>query len=240
LFIIAGFLVFVKIIVKFKILYYNYLVSFNLLYMQYLALIGTVAVVHLLGLMSPGPDFFITVKNSLSYSRKTGRWTAIGVGLGIVVHLLYCFAGLAFIISQSILLFNIFKLLGAAYLIFIGIKSLFAKSFKMDIKNVAHKKDISKIKALRSGFLTNVLNPKATLYFLSLFTFVVSPNEPWFMIVALSVLMVVETMLWFYLVATFFTHHKIKNSFDKFNGVFNKVFGGLLVALGIKVALGHK
>lgn len=208
--------------------------------MQYLALIGTVAVVHLLALMSPGPDFFITVKNSLSYSRKTGRWTAVGVGAGIMVHLVYCFAGLALIISQSILLFNTFKLLGAGYLIFLGIKSMFSKSHKLDINNVAHKKDISAFKAVKIGFFTNVLNPKATLFFLSLFTLVVSPNEPWFMMVILSVLMVVETIVWFYLIATFFTHQKIKNSFDKFQGFFNKVFGGLLVVLGIKIALSRK
>ena len=71
--------------------------------MEYLALIGTVTLIHLLAVISPGPDFIVAVKNSLSYSRKTGIWTAVGFALGISVHILYCVAGLALIISQSIL-----------------------------------------------------------------------------------------------------------------------------------------
>ncbi|OGH84988.1 MAG: amino acid transporter [Candidatus Magasanikbacteria bacterium RIFOXYC12_FULL_33_11] len=208
--------------------------------MQYLALVGTVVVVHILALMSPGPDFIMTLKNSITYSRKTGKMTAIGLGLGVGVHLLYCVAGLAIIISKSILLFNTFKLLGAAYLIFIGLKSMFSKSHEIKVNNIEHKQDISVYKAIKIGFFTNVLNPKATLYFLSLFTLVISPGTPWFIMLVLSFIMIVETMLWFSLVAIFFTHKKVKSSFDKFQGVFNKVFGGLLVALGIKVAFGHK
>lgn len=90
--------------------------------MEYLALIGTVTLIHLLGVISPGPDFIICARNSLTYSRKTGIWTAVGFGLGISVHILYCLAGLALIISQSILLFNFIKYLGASYLVYIGIK----------------------------------------------------------------------------------------------------------------------
>lgn len=79
----------------------------------------TVIIIHILGLVSPGPDFVIAVKHSLQYSRATGLWTALGIGLGIIVHVSYCFLGIAFIVSQSILLFNIIKLCGAGYLIFL-------------------------------------------------------------------------------------------------------------------------
>lgn len=96
--------------------------------MENLALIGTVTLVHLLAVMSPGPDFIMVMKNALTYSRKAGIWTAIGIATGISVHVFYSLAGLAFIIAQSILLFNTFKLLGAAYLIYLGIKSFLRES----------------------------------------------------------------------------------------------------------------
>ncbi len=207
--------------------------------MQYLVLIGTVTLVHFLALISPGPDFIMTVRNSLSYSRKIGFWTSFGLCLGISVHIFYSIAGLALIISKSIIIFNFIKFLGAGYLIFIGVKSFFSKSSKIrEIEKI--KNDISKFKALKMGFFTNVLNPKVTLFFLSIFTFVISPDTPWFVILILGVIMVVNTFLWFSFVATIFTHDKIRKGFEKFQGIFNKIFGGLLVAIGLKVALTDK
>lgn len=208
--------------------------------MEYLALIGTVTMIHLLAVILPGPDFIMVVKNSLSYSRKTGIWTAFGLGLGISIHIFYCVAGLAFIISQSILVFNIIKLLGAGYLIYIGVKSIFAKSSKIDIGTTQQKTYTSPLEAIKIGFLTNVLNPKATLFFLSLFTLVISPETPNLILAILSIIMIVNTALWFSLVAIFFTQKRVRNAFDKFQEIFNKVLGGILIGLGVKVALTQK
>lgn len=198
-------------------------------YMENLTLIGTIALVHLLALISPGPDFILAVRNSLAYSRKTGIYTAIGFAIGIAVHIAYSVAGLALIISKSILIFNAIKFLGAGYLIYIGIKSFFSK-----------KSDILPIQALKMGFLTNILNPKATLLFLSLFTFIVKPETPAYVLITASAIMIINTALWFSLVSIFFTQKRVQNIFNKFQGTFNKIFGGLLVALGIKIALTEK
>lgn len=208
--------------------------------MQTLSLIGTVAFIHLLAVMSPGPDFIMTVRNSLTYSRKTGIWTAVGLGLGITVHMVYCMAGLAFIIAQSIVAFNAIKFLGAGYLMFIGIQSIRARSSKIEIHEVAQKPDIAPWAAIKIGFFTNVLNPKATLYFLSLFTFVLSPETPGSLMAVLSVIMVAEMIAWFSLVAMFFTARPVRGIFEKFQGVFHKTLGGILVLLGVKVALSEK
>jgi len=207
--------------------------------MEYLPLIGTVTLIHLLSVMSPGPDLIVAIRNSLVYSRKTGVWTAVGFSLGILIHISYCVAGLALVISQSIILFNIFKFLGAGYLIFIGLKSFFSKSSEIVVEKEEKKKDISALKAVQIGFLTNVLNPKATLYFLSLFTLVISPETPLSVLVILSMIMVLIMGSWFSLVAFFLTQKKVQKTFGKFQKSFNRVFGGLLVSLGIKVALGE-
>ena len=208
--------------------------------MEYLALIGTVIVIHLLAVISPGPDFIMCVRNSLTYSRRTGVWTAVGFGAGIAVHVFYSVAGLALVISKSILLFNIIKFLGAGYLIYIGVKSVLSKSSKIELGEHHKKDDISAISAVKIGFLTNVLNPKATLFFLSLFTLVISPDTPTAIMGIMSTIMIINTMLWFSLVAIFLTQSKIRSVFEKFQDAFNKTLGGLLIALGIKVALADK
>ncbi|MDD4901008.1 MAG: LysE family transporter [Patescibacteria group bacterium] len=208
--------------------------------MEHLALIGTVAGIHLLAAISPGPDFIMCVRNSLAYSRKIGIWTAVGFGAGITVHIFYCLAGLALIISQSVLIFNFIKFVGAGYLIYIGLKSFFSKSSKIELGEQQKKEDITSWSAIKIGFLTNVLNPKATLFFLSLFTLVISPSTPAMVLGIMSAIMIVNTVIWFSLVAIFMTQNKIRSIFEKFQNVFNKTLGGLLVILGVKVALIEK
>lgn len=204
---------------------------------SYSLLIGTVALVHLLAAMSPGPDFIMAVRNSLTYSRKTGIWTAVGFGLGIGVHISYCVAGLAVIISKSILVFSTIKLFGAGYLIYIGLKSFFSKSSHIEIKQEETKEDISSLSAVKMGFLTNVLNPKVTLFFLGLFTLVISPDVPKSVLLVASAIMMINTVLWFSLVALFFTQKRVRSVFERFQNTFSKLFGGLLILLGLKVAL---
>lgn len=79
--------------------------------MHYLPIISVVALAHLLAVMSPGIDFIMITRTSLIYSLRTGMYSAIGLGLGVSVHIFYCLVGIGFIISQSILLFNFIKLL---------------------------------------------------------------------------------------------------------------------------------
>ncbi len=208
--------------------------------MEYLPLIGTVALIHFLAALSPGPDFLMTIRNTLQYSRRVGVWTGIGIGAGISVHLLYSFLGIALLISQSILLFNAVKILGAVYLIYIGVMSLKAKKSSIKVDVTASKKTMSSFKAFWVGFLTNVLNPKVTLFFLSLFTMVISPETPNTVMAVMGAMMVINTSIWFALVALFFSQKRVQSGFGKWHMMFEKIFGSLLIALGIKVALSER
>ena len=205
--------------------------------MENLSLIGTAVFLNLLAAMSPGPDFIMAVKNSLCYSRRTGIYISIGIGLGIGIHITYCAVGIGYIISKSIIAFNIIKFLGAAYLIYMGISSVISKGSKIELYEEKKSVDMTRIQAIKTGFLTNVLNPKATLFFLGLFTFVVKATTPGYIIFILALLMIATAMGWFTLVAIFFTQSHIRNTFLKFEKIFNKIFGGLLILLGIKIAL---
>ncbi len=203
--------------------------------MEYLPEFLTIALVHLLAVMSPGPDFILITRNSLIYSRKTGIYSAIGLGLGILVHIAYSLAGIALIISKSIIIFSILKFLAAGYLIYIGYKSLTAKSSTVNMEN-SKSKSISRLNALKMGFITNVTNPKATLFFLSLFTVIISPETPFLVKLFYGVEMSIVTALWFSLVAYLFSHSLIKNRIGKIQVYAEKFMGGLLILLGIKLA----
>ena len=207
--------------------------------MQYLPEFLTVAFVHLLAVMSPGPDFAMITRNSLMYSRKTSIYSAIGLGFGILVHVSYSLIGIGFIIAKSILLFSVIKFLGAGYLIYIGYKSLRAKSHAEKVKRLEKQDDIDKLSAIRTGFLTNVLNPKATLFFLALFTQVIHPSTPTAIKVGYGIEMSIVTFLWFAFIASVFSHKIIKTRVTAVQHYAERVIGVILIVLGIKVALAN-
>jgi RhtB (resistance to homoserine/threonine) family protein len=209
----------------------------KLIVMEFLPLILTVASVHLLAVISPGPDFLMITRNSLVYSRRTGIYSAIGLGLGILVHVAYSLIGIGLIISQSILIFSLIKILGAAYLIYIGYKSLRSKPSEMKVTSVESKADLPRLKAIKIGFLTNVLNPKATLFFLSLFTLVITPQTPLYLKLFMGIEMGIATFIWFAFIAYVFSHHYLKSKIAKVQHIAEKFIGAVLIGLGIKVAL---
>ena len=204
--------------------------------MEYSSAILTVALLHFLAVISPGPDFIMITRNSLLYSKRAGVYSAIGLGLGILVHITYSLIGIGVLISKSILLFNFIKYIGAAYLIYIGYKSLTSKSSKLQLAD-EQRKDLSKFEALKVGFLTNVTNPKATLFFLSLFTVVINPSTPLTVKLVMALEMFIVTIVWFSLVAHFISLHFIKNKIGKIQNFAEKFIGVILIGLGIKVAL---
>ena len=208
--------------------------------MQYLPIILTVALIHLLAVMSPGPDFIMTVRNSLAYSRRSGIYSSIGLGLGIMVHVTYCLLGIALIISRSIVVFSIIKYIGAAYLLYIGFKSLRAKPHNDLVAVDEHQKtDLTKFEALRTGFLTNATNPKATIFFLSLFTVVIHPGTPLPVKVIMGTEMVLATMVWFSILTIIVSHRLVRHKIGRVQHYLERFMGGILVLFAIKVATEH-
>ena len=205
--------------------------------MPYFSEFLTVVIVHLLAVMSPGPDFVMISRNSLVYSRKTGVYAAIGVALGILVHVTYSLIGIGLIIAQSVVLFSILKFIGAGYLVYLGLKSLRAKPQQARLSGAETEKAVSSGAAVRMGFLTNVLNPKASLFFFALFTQVIDPHTPKAIQLLYGLEMALMTFAWFAFVAIVFSHKLIKAGFTSVQHHLERVFGVILIALGVKVAL---
>ena len=204
--------------------------------MEYLPLIGTVAILNLLAAISPGPDFVMIVRNSLCYSRRSGIYTTFGIGLALGVHLLYCAAGIGYLISTSLILFSIIKILGAGYLIYMGVGSILAKKSSLELTEVKNDVDLTRFQAFRMGFLTNILNPKATLFLLSLFTLVIGNSTPLYIIVTISAIIIGTAIAWFTIVSIFLSQERVRNAFLKYEKGINRILGGFLIILGIKIA----
>lgn len=205
--------------------------------MENLHIIGTIAIIQALGVISPGPDFIMCLRNSLVYSRRTGVFTAIGFALGVAVHVSYLIAGIAVVIARSLTLFTMIKYFGAAYLLYMGIRSIMARSFGIDLSPEKAKKDISPVNAIGIGFFTNISNPKATLFFLGLFTIVIQPGTPRYVLIIAGLIMVLETALWFSFVAFFLNQKHVRSLVDRFQGYFNLIFGALLILISLRIAL---
>ena len=197
----------------------------------------TVALIHLLAVASPGPDFAVVVRESVTHGRRAGTWTAFGVGTAIFLHVGYSLLGIGLIVSQSIMLFNALKWLAAAYLLYIGFKALRASPAKPGSDEVqAATVERTPRSAFVAGFMTNGLNPKATLFFLSLFTVVINPHTPLLVQAGYGVYLALATGLWFCLVAMLFSQQRVRAGFARMGHWFDRAMGAVLVALGIKIA----
>jgi len=195
-----------------------------------------VALVHLLAVISPGPDFAVVIRNSVSAGRQAGLMTALGVGSGILLHVGYSLLGIGIIVSQSVWLFNLLKLLAGGYLLYIGIKAIRAKpqpaTELTPITTV-----LAPRRAFSIGFITNGLNPKATLFFLSLFTLVISPQTPILIQAGYGLYLAIATTLWFCLVAMLFSQSAVRRGFARMGHWFDRVMGAVLIGLGLHLAL---
>lgn len=197
----------------------------------------TVALIHLLAVASPGPDFAVVVRESVTHGRRAGTWTAFGVGTAIFLHVGYSLLGIGLIVSQSIMLFNALKWLAAAYLLYIGFKALRASPAKAGSDEVqAATVERTPRGAFVAGFMTNGLNPKATLFFLSLFTVVINPHTPLLVQAGYGVYLALATGLWFCLMAMLFSQQRVRAGFARMGHWFDRAMGAVLVALGIKIA----
>ena len=203
----------------------------------YLPSILSLAGLNLVALISPGPDFAVIVRNSLVYSRKTALLTAFGIALGIFVHVSYSLLGLGFIIKENAWLFVSIQYLGAGYLLYIGVNGLKAKKKTLAVTNIQHQQDISTFSAIGSGFLTNALNPKCMLFFISLFSIVISANTPTFILLIYGILIFVETLIWFSFVAFCLSGKQTRGKFNAVGHWVERFTGSVLIALGTKLFL---
>lgn len=200
--------------------------------------------VQLAASMSPGPAFAMALRNALRYGRRAGIFMAFGLGVGVGFHVVLVLCGLAYLISKSVFVFSLIKYAGAAYLFYIGIKALKTKKhsgggLEDAASDEAHivREGISDWKAFTCGVLTNALNPKAVVFFTAVFTQFIGVGTPVFVHVLYGVTSVSIEVLWFSGVAIVLGDARVKSRFMAVVHWIERSCGGLMIALGIKLAL---
>lgn len=206
---------------------------------QYWVEFLTIASVHLLAVASPGPDFAIVLKHSISFGRRAAIITSIGVGTAILIHVAYSLLGLGILIKTTPVLYQVFSYVAAAYLLYLGWgairspapKSLDNEEFEKTVQVISDKK------AFVVGFLTNGLNPKATLFFLSVFAVAVSPGTPNIIKLGYGLYLAVATGIWFCVLSLFLSSKKVTEFIGKKGYWFDRVMGVVLILLAIKLVM---
>jgi threonine efflux protein len=190
-----------------------------------------VAVITVLAVISPGADFAMVVRNSYLYGRTTGLLGAVGVAAGVLVHVTYTMLGVGLLIASSTELFTAIKLVGAAYLVYIGVRTFRARpDLAVDLES---KPGLTRLGALRTGFLTNALNPKTTLFVVSTFTQVVGPDTHLWQQVGYGLFMSFAHLAWFGVVALFFSNSRLRTAMLRWQKTLNRAIGSVLVGLGV-------
>jgi RhtB (resistance to homoserine/threonine) family protein len=204
----------------------------------------TLAVAHLLAVACPGPDFAMVVRQSIAHGRRAAVWTSIGIGSAILVHVTYALLGIGILLRANHVWFTAVKILGAAYLAWIGVKA-FRTRPRRELAGapagseaaLSNPAEPSPRAAWVTGFLTNAFNPKVTVFFVAIFATLIDPATPKWIQAAYGVWMSLATMAWFSIVSAFITREKVRRAFLRGGHWIDWAMGTVLIGLAVALAL---
>ena len=189
--------------------------------------------------LTPGNDTLFILTKSIAQGKKAGILSVLGIATGSLVHTTLAALGLSLIIARSIIAFTVVKYLGAAYLLYVGIKMIIDRSTFAGNGIKTQRKQRS-FTVYRDAVLTNVLNPKVAMFFIAFLPQFIDPGyhnsiTPFLL---LGITFTITGTIWCLVLATFSSYlfTRLRNS-QRFSSWLNKICGALLIALGIKIAL---
>jgi threonine/homoserine/homoserine lactone efflux protein len=201
----------------------------------------TIAFVHLLAVASPGPDFAVVLKVALTQPRRIALYTSAGIGVGILIHVVYSLLGINILFKTFPWLYQSLLWCCAAYLFYIGVKALQTTKRTVQVEQQNDtQKSVSTMSALagfKLGFITNGLNPKASLFFLSLFTVVIAPDTPVLIKSLYGVYLATATGLWFCLLSFLLTQATIQQKIQGYAHWIDRVMGGILILIALSLVI---
>lgn len=198
-----------------------------------------VFLVGILAALSPGPDFVVVMKNSLGIGRKYGIATALGIASALIVHVTYTILGFTILLEKFPTLFNIIKLAGAFYLLWLGYKGIQSKaqSEKPTEINVIQRLNVSIGRGFREGFLCNVLNPKSALFFLSVFSQFIGPDTSHWMRWIYGVEIILAVGLWFIILAILISNSYFRKIYQQYMHWFDRGLGIILIIFAFTIGI---
>ncbi|UVM52016.1 MULTISPECIES: LysE family translocator [unclassified Pseudomonas] len=210
------------------------------MFSNYLGEFLALATIHFLAVVAPGPDFAVTIRQSVRFGRLVGICTALGIGAGISVHVLYTLLGVGALMHTTPWLLTAAKVVGGAYILYLGVSLLRSKpksAIEGDKDAEASTEQQSLFKAFSTGFLTNATNPKATLFFLAIFTTIISASTPLQIQALYGLWMCFVNALWFVIVALFFSSARVRLLFMRMGHWFERTMGVILILFAGRLIL---
>jgi threonine efflux protein len=212
-----------------------------------ITLLAGLAVIHLVALMSPGPDFAIIVKMATQQTRLTALYCALGIAVAILVHTFLSLMGISVMIQQSHVAFMAVQLIGSSYLAWMGYSAL--KSALSSIINKRRSADltstqqnltkvtlISSLKGFKIGLYTNLLNPKALIFFITLFSVLITPQVNNLTKIAATILLFMLSLAWFSLLALILSKPRIQQKLLAANTIIDLLVGIIFIAVAVTIA----
>nr|WP_158162470.1 LysE family translocator [Vibrio mimicus] len=199
----------------------------------------SIALLGILIVISPGADFILVLKNSLNSGRHAGIWSAVGISLAISVHITYTLLGISYLISQNEWLFSLIRYSGTTYLVYLGLKGIFDTSSQQEIGEEQQKRTRTQVwQFFFQGFLCNILNPKTMLFFLSIFSQVITPNaDSQYPALIYGGYMIGLHGIWFTTVAVLFTSPRLQTLLLGVKHRLNQACGAGLLLCGAILGL---
>ena len=193
-----------------------------------------IALITCLAVISPGADFAIITRNSYLYGRKIGIFTAFGIACGVWIHVAYCIISIHFLQKQIPNILVIIQYLVALYLIYLG----YSTYFQPQINVLENDSAISDLQAFRLGLFTNALNPKTTLFIMSLFTqLIISAENSFITLIGYGAFISASHLIWFTLISIFCSITSLRNKILDHQTLINRIIGCILFILGCSLLL---
>lgn len=205
-----------------------------------LVFIGVAAIV----IVVPGPDTAVVTKNVLLHGRRAALGTSFGVSAGLSVWTIAAAVGLASVVRASAVAFTTLKLIGALYLVWLGLRALRAVGHagggdqaSLPVMRPA----MSALGGFRQGLLSDLANPKIGVFFTSLLPQFVDPRRPVLLpFLALGALFVLMTVLWLCAYCLIAARAAETLQRPRVRAALDRVTGIVLIAIGLRVATEHR
>ena len=194
----------------------------------------TIALAHAIAVASPGPDFALVLKTSLAKGHRAGAIAALGIASGISLHMFYCIVGLELIQTYFQSYFIYASYLGATVLIYLGLNSLYVYTYRHGPRMPDAKQNIKTPNIFFLGFLTNGMNVKATIFFVSLFAIVIDIHTPTYVLIFYGIYLVIATFIWFYFLSYFLTRDHLRSAFRRHERRINLALGIVFIFFGLQ------
>lgn len=205
-----------------------------------LGIFFTVAIAHFLALLSPGPDFILVVKSAIKNNKNGAIGIALGIASANAVYIGLCLVGVGSILATSVSIMITLKIIGGLFLIYLAIQALRARKHSYNTLGITASIETefhhaTFVREFMTGFMSGILNPKNLLFYLSLFTVVLTNDVSFSFKLGLGIWMTTIVFVWDMAIIYLLSAPKVRNKFVKTSYYIDKITGAILGAIGFVI-----